>query len=109
MVVSETFENLPQMQFMLFDVVRCNANVVDVDKYKIEAAEYIVHKSLKCLGRSAQTKRHLVEFKQSEWCYDCRFGDVAWLDGDLMVCTIEVDFAKHVFSMQKMREILNVR
>lgn len=61
-----SFFRLPGMSLAssaLLGVFRCDADVVDVDKYEIESTELIMHKSLECLCCSAQAKRHLGEFE----------------------------------------------
>lgn len=108
MELPKTFKDLSQVRFVLVHVVGGDAYIVDVDKDEIESTKNCMHESLERLRCISQSKRHVREFKKAERRGDCRLWDVTGLDWNLVVRTIEIDVAEHFFSMQKVREVLNM-
>ena len=72
-----------------------NQNVVKVDENKGEITKNTIHESLKCLGRVLESKRHPKELEQAKGSNHCGFLYVAWIHGDLVISSDEINDRKH--------------
>jgi hypothetical protein len=67
---------------------------VQVGETEIETPQNVVHEALERLGGFAQTEEHEGELEYAEWSGNGHLLYIVGMDGDLIVCSHQVDFAE---------------
>ena len=96
------------MNFVFEGVCACDENVINVNINGIETTSYFVHKALEGLCCVAETKGHLVEFKQTKRGSNGGLTNVVFSHRYLVVRSNEVNLGEDGFTVEAGGEILNV-
>ena len=84
-------------------------DIVNISVCKGEATKNLIDKALERLRSVAKTERHFQEFEKPEGgCYRC-FRDIRWLNGNLVVCSHQIQLRENRTPLQIGREVLNMR
>ena len=83
-VVREEVKDLTKVCFVLLFCVAGDEDVIQIDKYKRDAAENAVHQPLECLRGILKPEGHVEEHSESKGSDDGRLGDVCRCDENLV-------------------------
>jgi hypothetical protein len=71
-----------------------NEDVVQVGEAEVESLQNVIHKALKRLGSVVQAEGHEGELKRAECSGDGDLLYIVRMDGDLVVCSHQVDLGE---------------
>ena len=91
-VLLQTIENKTQMLLVFSGCLAMDDQIIDISVDKIpRICEQPVDERLKLLARTLQAEAHIVEHVRAAWCSNCCLPAVGFLDGYLIVGSLQVD------------------
>ena len=86
-----------------------NQNVIQVYEDKLQICAHRVHETLERLGRVLEPHWHSQKLEKAERRDDSCFGDVIWMDRDLVVSLHKIYLRKYNFPSQVRSEVMDSR
>jgi hypothetical protein len=89
-------KNLLEMEEMLFPGRTENEEIVQIDEKERKGTEKGVHETLESLGGIFETKWHEIEFEKTKGSDYCRFWNVVFLHGHLIVTLFQIQLRENL-------------
>jgi len=106
--VLQPAEHLPQVLKILLFCLASYDDVIKIAEHEGKASEDPVHEALKGVTGVVLAKRNPPELEQPERHYYCRFPDVSWVHGDLVILFSQIYFGKNFAHSNPCREVQHV-
>ena len=93
----QSVEQDAQVFLMLLIQLTCYKDIIHVAKHKVKVLNNPVHHRLKCLGHTAQAKRHSQKLPKAKRCDYGRFWNVIRVNRHLMITFHQINFGENRF------------
>jgi hypothetical protein len=96
------------MEKMLLTCWTENEEIIKVYKEEGKRAEEGIHEALESLGGIFETEWHEIELEEAKGGYYCRFWNVVFLHGNLIIALFQIQLRENSCTMKMSRKVFKI-